>query len=36
MALFGLRFDMRMPVTAPGTRAERYRAAIDMAEWADS
>ncbi len=35
MALFGLRFDFRVPGFAPGTRAERYAAAIDMAEWAD-
>ena len=36
MALFGMRFDMRMPSTAPGTRTDRYQAAIAMAEWADS
>jgi len=35
MAVFGLRFDMRMAPGAPGTRAERYRAAVDMAEWSD-
>ena len=36
MALFGMRFDMRMPSTAPGTRTDRYQAAVDMAEWAES
>lgn len=36
MAFFGIRFDMRMPAMAPGTRADRYRASIDMVEWADS
>jgi alkanesulfonate monooxygenase SsuD/methylene tetrahydromethanopterin reductase-like flavin-dependent oxidoreductase (luciferase family) len=36
MAMFGLRFDLRMPPWAPGTRSDRYRAAIDMAAWADS
>lgn len=36
MALFGIRFDMRMPSTAPGTRADRYRASVEMVEWADS
>lgn len=35
MALFGLRFDMRTPAFAPGTGSERYRAAVDMAAWAD-
>lgn len=35
MALFGMRFDLRVPDFAPGTRAERYAAVVDMAEWAD-
>ncbi len=35
MAMFGVRFDLRMPSTAPGTRAARYQAAIEMAAWAD-
>ena len=35
MAIFGLRFDLRVPEFAPGTVAERYRAAVDMAEWAE-
>jgi alkanesulfonate monooxygenase SsuD/methylene tetrahydromethanopterin reductase-like flavin-dependent oxidoreductase (luciferase family) len=35
MSLFGMRFDMRTPGFAPGTGTERYRAAVDMAAWAD-
>jgi alkanesulfonate monooxygenase SsuD/methylene tetrahydromethanopterin reductase-like flavin-dependent oxidoreductase (luciferase family) len=35
MALFGLRFDLRNPTIAGTSMTERYRAAIDMAEWAD-
>lgn len=35
MALFGIRFDLRDPAFAPTTTAERYAAAVDMAEWAD-
>ena len=35
MGFFGLRFDLRNPDIAGTTMAERYRAAIDMAEWAD-
>jgi alkanesulfonate monooxygenase SsuD/methylene tetrahydromethanopterin reductase-like flavin-dependent oxidoreductase (luciferase family) len=35
MAMFGLRFDFRNPSFAGTTMAERYRAALDMAEWAD-
>lgn len=35
MALFGLRFDFRNPAFARTTMAERYEAALDMAEWAD-
>ena len=35
MAMFGLRFDFRMPDGAPGTRSERYTEAIEMAAWAD-
>jgi alkanesulfonate monooxygenase SsuD/methylene tetrahydromethanopterin reductase-like flavin-dependent oxidoreductase (luciferase family) len=34
-ALFGLRFDFRNPAIAGTTHAERYAAALDMAEWAD-
>lgn len=30
-----LRFDMRAAPSAPDSHAERYRAAIDMARWAD-
>jgi len=33
--LFGLRFDFRNPAFAGTTFAERYAAALDMAEWAD-
>jgi alkanesulfonate monooxygenase SsuD/methylene tetrahydromethanopterin reductase-like flavin-dependent oxidoreductase (luciferase family) len=32
---FGLRFDFRNPVMADTTMADRYAAALDMAEWAD-
>ena len=32
---FGLRFDFRNPVTANTAMADRYAAALDMAEWAD-
>jgi alkanesulfonate monooxygenase SsuD/methylene tetrahydromethanopterin reductase-like flavin-dependent oxidoreductase (luciferase family) len=32
---FGLRFDFRNPVFADTTMADRYGAALDMAEWAD-
>ena len=35
MSLFGLRFDFRNPPIAGTTMAERYRAALDMAAWAD-
>jgi len=35
MALFTLRFDLRNPPGAGTSTAERYRAALDMAEWAD-
>jgi alkanesulfonate monooxygenase SsuD/methylene tetrahydromethanopterin reductase-like flavin-dependent oxidoreductase (luciferase family) len=34
-AFFGLRFDFRNPAFAGTTPAERYEAALDMAEWAD-
>jgi alkanesulfonate monooxygenase SsuD/methylene tetrahydromethanopterin reductase-like flavin-dependent oxidoreductase (luciferase family) len=34
--LFGLRFDFRNPGIANTTMADRYAAALDMAEWADS
>jgi alkanesulfonate monooxygenase SsuD/methylene tetrahydromethanopterin reductase-like flavin-dependent oxidoreductase (luciferase family) len=33
--LFGMRFDFRNPDIAGTTMAERYRAALDMAHWAD-
>jgi alkanesulfonate monooxygenase SsuD/methylene tetrahydromethanopterin reductase-like flavin-dependent oxidoreductase (luciferase family) len=33
--LFGMRFDFRNPDLAGTTMAERYAAALDMAEWAD-
>lgn len=33
--LFGLRFDLRNPDIAGTTLADRYGAALDMAEWAD-
>jgi alkanesulfonate monooxygenase SsuD/methylene tetrahydromethanopterin reductase-like flavin-dependent oxidoreductase (luciferase family) len=33
--LFGLRFDFRNPPIGGTTHAERYAAALDMAEWAD-
>jgi alkanesulfonate monooxygenase SsuD/methylene tetrahydromethanopterin reductase-like flavin-dependent oxidoreductase (luciferase family) len=36
MALFGIRFDLRNPPIAATTMTERYRAAIDMVEWADA
>jgi alkanesulfonate monooxygenase SsuD/methylene tetrahydromethanopterin reductase-like flavin-dependent oxidoreductase (luciferase family) len=35
VSYFGLRFDLRNPEIAGTTMAERYRAALDMAEWAD-
>jgi alkanesulfonate monooxygenase SsuD/methylene tetrahydromethanopterin reductase-like flavin-dependent oxidoreductase (luciferase family) len=35
MAMFGIRFDMRNPDFSGVTMAERYAAALDMAEWAD-
>jgi alkanesulfonate monooxygenase SsuD/methylene tetrahydromethanopterin reductase-like flavin-dependent oxidoreductase (luciferase family) len=35
MAMFGIRFDMRNPEFSGVTMAERYAAALDMAEWAD-
>jgi alkanesulfonate monooxygenase SsuD/methylene tetrahydromethanopterin reductase-like flavin-dependent oxidoreductase (luciferase family) len=34
--LFSLRFDFRNPDFAGTTMAERYAAALDMAEWADA
>ena len=33
--LFGLRFDFRNPEFARISTADRYEAALDMAEWAD-
>ncbi|MGQ0434073.1 MAG: LLM class flavin-dependent oxidoreductase [Microthrixaceae bacterium] len=35
MAFFGIRFDLRNPVFAGTEMADRYAAALDMAEWAD-
>ena len=35
MALYGIRFDLRNPKVAGTTMTERYRAAIEMVEWAD-
>lgn len=35
MAYFGIRFDLRNPAFAGTPAAERYEAALDMAEWAD-
>ena len=32
---FGLRFDLRNPEFAVTPLADRYEAALDMAEWAD-
>src|SRR5438309_4568447 len=34
-ALFGLRFDFRNPSFAGVSHADRYAAALEMAEWAD-
>ena len=34
--LFGLRFDLRNPALAGTSVADRYAAALDMAEWADA
>jgi alkanesulfonate monooxygenase SsuD/methylene tetrahydromethanopterin reductase-like flavin-dependent oxidoreductase (luciferase family) len=35
VAFFTLRFDLRNPPAAGTSMAERYQAALDMAEWAD-
>jgi alkanesulfonate monooxygenase SsuD/methylene tetrahydromethanopterin reductase-like flavin-dependent oxidoreductase (luciferase family) len=35
MVMFGLRFDFRNPAVAGTTMADRYSAALDIAEWAD-
>ena len=35
MAVFLLRFDLRNPAIAGTSMAERYEAALEMAEWAD-
>jgi alkanesulfonate monooxygenase SsuD/methylene tetrahydromethanopterin reductase-like flavin-dependent oxidoreductase (luciferase family) len=35
MPLFGIRFDFRNPPIGGTTMTERYRAALDMVEWAD-
>ena len=35
MAMFGIRFDFRNPSWAGVSMAERYSAALDMAQWAD-
>jgi alkanesulfonate monooxygenase SsuD/methylene tetrahydromethanopterin reductase-like flavin-dependent oxidoreductase (luciferase family) len=36
MALFGIRFDFRNPPLAGTAMSDRYRAALDMVEWADA
>ncbi|HLU40922.1 MAG TPA: LLM class flavin-dependent oxidoreductase [Microthrixaceae bacterium] len=33
--IFGLRFDLRHPAFSPVSHSERYRACVDMCEWAD-
>lgn len=33
--MFGMRFDLRVPGMAPAEIAREYRAAIEMAQWAD-
>jgi alkanesulfonate monooxygenase SsuD/methylene tetrahydromethanopterin reductase-like flavin-dependent oxidoreductase (luciferase family) len=33
--MFGMRFDLRNPAIAQTAMADRYAAALDMAEWAD-
>ena len=33
--MFGLRFDLRHPDFSPVSYGERYRACVDMCEWAD-
>jgi alkanesulfonate monooxygenase SsuD/methylene tetrahydromethanopterin reductase-like flavin-dependent oxidoreductase (luciferase family) len=35
MALYGIRFDFRNPAMAGTSMTDRYRAALDMVEWAD-
>lgn len=35
MAVFALRFDFRNPAFADASMADRFTAALDMAEWAD-
>jgi alkanesulfonate monooxygenase SsuD/methylene tetrahydromethanopterin reductase-like flavin-dependent oxidoreductase (luciferase family) len=35
MAMFGIRFDFRNPAIAGVAMADRYAAALDMAQWAD-
>ncbi|MCU1394359.1 MAG: luciferase family protein [Ilumatobacteraceae bacterium] len=35
MAFFGMRFDFRNPAIAGTTMTSRYKAGIDMVEWAD-
>jgi alkanesulfonate monooxygenase SsuD/methylene tetrahydromethanopterin reductase-like flavin-dependent oxidoreductase (luciferase family) len=35
MVPFGLRFDLRVPDFAPGSVSDRYRAVLDMAQWAE-
>lgn len=34
--MFGLRFDLRHPSFSPVSASERYRACVDMCEWADA
>ena len=33
--MFMMRFDMRVPGKTPAQIADQYRAAIEMAQWAD-
>src|SRR5262245_66318679 len=35
MAYFALRFDLRNPAFGGTSATDRYRAALDMSEWAD-
>ncbi|MEY2425536.1 MAG: hypothetical protein QOI61_1108 [Actinomycetota bacterium] len=35
MAMFVMRFDMRHPAISPASPSELYRAALDMAKWAE-
>ena len=35
MALFGLRYDFRLPAFGTATQAELYQTALEQCEWAD-